>query len=437
MISMVTMAGMCGSGCGTTRDRNGKRLADGMATKRGKTAGGKEDDEVRRRAVVETVREVSAPTAMQHVLDTSELLELILVHVDMQTLLTSAQRTSRTWHALIATSPPLQRRLFFLPERRRPPDQNTSNPDDPTTAVTEPELRRAREEHRVDNPLLVAHFGPFFGDAVDPLQLVPAAGEVTLEEALWELDEEIAVPSARTVFRGLPLHRLHVETGCGDSAYRREGASWKRMLTSQPAVTRVGFLRHPGTRNDPEMQVFEPQALPHERNTGDRCSSPSSSSSSSSAESSRVSDGSSTSSSSSSPPSSACTPEPEHEHDHGLRMGHLYHEVLTRVRWADIAKFQVLAYAQALPRDEFVRRATLPRPWSAVWGDEDASGPGSAAGSTAAGDGAGKAVGRAALREMHDAGAEVVVLSYRSASSCFMDTWDLGIKFWGECAAGK
>src|SRR5690625_2582029 len=117
MISMVTMAGMCGSGCGTTRDRNGKRLADGMATKRGKTAGGKEDDEVRRRAVVETVREVSAPTAMQHVLDTSELLELILVHVDMQTLLTSAQRTSRTWHALIATSPPLQRRLFFLPER--------------------------------------------------------------------------------------------------------------------------------------------------------------------------------------------------------------------------------------------------------------------------------------------------------------------------------
>lgn len=44
-----------------------------------------------------------------------ELLELILLHVDLRTILTSAQRVSRAWHALVTTSTALQRALFFAP----------------------------------------------------------------------------------------------------------------------------------------------------------------------------------------------------------------------------------------------------------------------------------------------------------------------------------
>ncbi|UNI23878.1 hypothetical protein JDV02_009670 [Purpureocillium takamizusanense] len=446
------------------------RVTNEMPTIGDEMNGGEDGDEARRRRpVAEVVQEtVSGHTAMRRVFETSELLELILVRVDMQTLLVSAQRASRTWHALIETSPALQRRLFFLPEQRRrrrrrqQRERDTSSADTDTDAATElePNQRWEREQERVDNPLLKAHFAPFFADPIDPLQLVPAAGDVTLEEALWELDEEIAVPSARAVFRELPLHRLHGEGG-GDSAYRRVGASWKRMLTSQPPVTRVGFLRRLGTRNEPEMQIFEPP-LPGRRDTGGGCSSSCSSCSSSSAESARGVDASSpppssaaataSSPSLSASSSSACGTQghnkhrcEHHQHKHDLRMGHLYHEVLTRIRWASTAHFQVLAHAQALPRDEFVRRATMPRPWNAVWGDnEEVSGLATAAtAATAANDGSGTSTGRAvagraALREMHDAGAEVVVVSYRGTSSCcYLGALDLGIQFWGECVAGS
>ncbi|KAJ6445387.1 cytochrome P450 [Purpureocillium lavendulum] len=384
--------------------------------------------------VCEVVASPPPPTATQRALATSELLELILLHVDMQTLLVAAQRASRTWHDTIAASPALQRRLFFLPER---PWRHT---DDGAPTDDDNDRRYEAEARRVDNPLLKAHFPPFFDDAVDPLRLVPsAAGEVTLENALWELDEELEVPCAKLTLGKLPLHRSPCCGGnCDDDEdddggpYRREGASWKRMLTSQPPVTCVGFLRHPRTRDDPEMQLFEPPPEPS-------CSSVSASPDDGHSTSSLPPSSSSSSSSSSRSSSSSSSSGAAH---HGLRMAHLYAEVLTRVRWADAdaCKFQVLAHAQALPRDEFVRRATLPRPWSAVLGDEDASGPGAAAASTAAGDGRSKAAGRAALRAMHDAGAQVVILSYCSGGGSFVvddGAWDREFDFWRACNPGK
>ncbi|KAL4954382.1 hypothetical protein BDW69DRAFT_163300, partial [Aspergillus filifer] len=54
-------------------------------------------------------------SAANRVLETPELLEMILVQTDMRTLLISAQRVCRTWKALIDHSPSLQRALFFTP----------------------------------------------------------------------------------------------------------------------------------------------------------------------------------------------------------------------------------------------------------------------------------------------------------------------------------
>ncbi|KAJ5995143.1 hypothetical protein N7481_002120 [Penicillium waksmanii] len=47
------------------------------------------------------------------VLTTPELLEIILLHLDIRTLLVSAQRVCQTWKVLIQTSPAIQQALFF------------------------------------------------------------------------------------------------------------------------------------------------------------------------------------------------------------------------------------------------------------------------------------------------------------------------------------
>lgn len=57
---------------------------------------------------------------MDHTLTTVELLELILLELDLQTLLTSASRVCHYWNQIIRDSSELQARLFFRPERQKP-----------------------------------------------------------------------------------------------------------------------------------------------------------------------------------------------------------------------------------------------------------------------------------------------------------------------------
>ncbi|KAH1497477.1 hypothetical protein LV164_001707 [Aspergillus fumigatus] len=78
------------------------------------------------------------------VLSTPELLENILLYLDVQSLLTSAQRVCRSWTRLIQTSLRLQQALFFQPI---PPE-------------------KCRE--KLLNPLLAKHFWNFFPPARDP-----------------------------------------------------------------------------------------------------------------------------------------------------------------------------------------------------------------------------------------------------------------------------
>ena len=49
-------------------------------------------------------------------MSTTELLEIILLYVDPRTVLTSAQRVSRRWRALVTESPALQGALFLRPD---------------------------------------------------------------------------------------------------------------------------------------------------------------------------------------------------------------------------------------------------------------------------------------------------------------------------------
>ncbi|KAB8257628.1 hypothetical protein BDV32DRAFT_152216 [Aspergillus pseudonomiae] len=116
------------------------------------------------------------------VLSTFELLELILLQLDTQTLLT-AQRTCRTWHSIIQESVAIQKALFFIPIQ-------------PSSAST-----------KVQNPLLAKLFPGFFTSDTSFLASMD----------MLQRPEKL-------------------------EAYIRPEASWRRMLVQQPPIPRIGFL---------------------------------------------------------------------------------------------------------------------------------------------------------------------------------------------------
>ncbi|KAJ7187327.1 F-box domain-containing protein [Mycena filopes] len=123
------------------------------------------------------------PTAQETALSTPELLELILSQLPLRDLLVTAPRVCKLWTAVTLT-PTLQRALFFQP--------------DPNGTA-----RR--------NPLLIAAFPPFF----------------TSDE-----------PSG-------PGDILRMPWATASDAFRRETASWRRMLVVQPpARTLLILSRH-------------------------------------------------------------------------------------------------------------------------------------------------------------------------------------------------
>ncbi|OGM47397.1 hypothetical protein ABOM_002583 [Aspergillus bombycis] len=132
----------------------------------------------------------TARPAMHQTLSTPELLESILLQLDLRTLLTSAQRTCRTWRNLIKESPVLQRALFFMP--------------------------RSGDSHgrKVPNPLLAEAFPFVFDTAMDG-----------------------RVPAYRTG-ECLSTFRMakYPET---QAAFLRREASWRRMLVQQPPVFKL------------------------------------------------------------------------------------------------------------------------------------------------------------------------------------------------------
>ncbi|KAJ5458132.1 hypothetical protein N7475_009520 [Penicillium sp. IBT 31633x] len=124
----------------------------------------------------------------------NELLENILLHTDMKTLLTSAQRVSLAWNTMIKTSARLQESLFFRASKSEVSDSS----------------------QRLRNPLL--------------------------EDVLWAqffLKQQEISKSKIADVSSFPLreperHKL--------KTYLRKDASWKRMLLQQPPISSIGVL---------------------------------------------------------------------------------------------------------------------------------------------------------------------------------------------------
>ncbi|RAK96491.1 F-box protein [Aspergillus ibericus CBS 121593] len=150
-------------------------------------------------------------------LSTPELLVLILTHLDPQTLLL-CQRVNRTWATLIQTTPTLQEALFFRPS----PNPDTNHPhhhhhhhhhhDALETTTPIPETKTY-------NPLLLSHFPSLFPAITSPSPLNTGNFPAPLSN----------------------LALIHHKSQ--RSAYLRQDASWRRMLTHQPPSRALGVIK--------------------------------------------------------------------------------------------------------------------------------------------------------------------------------------------------
>lgn len=181
----------------------------------------------------------SASHAMDAVTLVPELLEEILLNLDLTTLLVSVPRVSKKWNQIVSTSTALQQALYF-----RPVPSSSSTPRTGNSANLEQE-----QTQPVPNPLLVDKFGSCFFD------FGPTHGFLRRAESFYTLPwtshhhetklvadgshrrpRHKAVPPATEDARGDGEAELHRKR------FTRPGASWRRMLVSQPPPPQLGFL---------------------------------------------------------------------------------------------------------------------------------------------------------------------------------------------------
>lgn len=158
-------------------------------------------------------------SSTQNVLGTPELFENILLCLPIRTLLTAAQLVSHHWHNTIVQSPALQQALFFQPRLVTPSSSRSTAAGKEQQLYPQPEL----------NPLLAETFAMFFDGS----------------------------RFRRNAFKLLPFADDN-NASCHD-AFMQVGASWRRMLTCQPPVMRLGtWYYQVGQRKDPSPGPDDP-----------------------------------------------------------------------------------------------------------------------------------------------------------------------------------
>ncbi|KAI9036929.1 uncharacterized protein KD926_001173 [Aspergillus affinis] len=149
--------------------------------------------------------------AADTVLSIPELLEAILLHLDMSTVLLSAQRVNKHWLATISDSIRPQQLLYFKPiPSSRLPAWAYSTPENPCVFL---DLSRWDSFRR--------------------------AYAFTTDMTWWSDDHSIADWSEMPEDVDLSIESLHRQ-----KAFTRAGASWRRMLVSQPPPLAQGHTWH-------------------------------------------------------------------------------------------------------------------------------------------------------------------------------------------------
>ncbi|KAJ5116233.1 hypothetical protein N7456_000581 [Penicillium angulare] len=130
----------------------------------------------------------------EKVIFTTEILENVLLHLDQNSLLISAQRVCRYWHDVVSSSQSLQKHLFLQP------DWNRSD--------------------RTINKLLAETFPPWFPQG-------PTERRHSNKTQINTIDGYHG-----TIFETLPIALRHK-----NKSFRYENATWRRMLVQQPPIS--------------------------------------------------------------------------------------------------------------------------------------------------------------------------------------------------------
>ncbi|OAA76261.1 F-box domain-containing protein [Akanthomyces lecanii RCEF 1005] len=165
-----------------------------------------------------------------------ELHEAILWQTDMVTLLVSAQRVSKAWRDLITASPTLQQKLFFQPV---PGDAHPSTAmplidrqgaDDLVDSATE-DLGKLTEGTSVAHTKPAARQKAYFR-AANSFMALP-----------WTPNPREEKLDGNGFMRSIPVDSpedTHVQPF--RERFFRRGASWRRMLVTQPTIRQLGYL---------------------------------------------------------------------------------------------------------------------------------------------------------------------------------------------------
>jgi hypothetical protein len=166
------------------------------------------------------------------VLTTPELLEIILLHLDIRTLLVSAQRVCQTWTVLIQSSPAIQQALFFQTARNPKPKKGKWHAKSKDTKLDQGSINGYEFSYSrpIYNPLLVQAFRPFFPSVHE----YPPIHDNDEKATETETEHEGKEKEKENPFSFKPLDML--SSPQKKTAYMRKEASWRNMLLRQPPV---------------------------------------------------------------------------------------------------------------------------------------------------------------------------------------------------------
>ncbi|KAK6078709.1 F-box domain-containing protein [Seiridium cupressi] len=188
--------------------------------------------------------------AIANVFSIVELLEAILLQVDMATLLVSASRVSRAWHNVMMNSIAIQQALYFKPTPAKTHKHKThKSTQEGAQAPRQSSTCEELDEPPQLNPLLVKKFSPCFFDLSEERTCFRRSGSFYALPWTARPHEEIEFTHP---FKEGSYHTIRKPTAptaeatrqetLARSRFTRQGASWRRMLVSQPPPPQLGYL---------------------------------------------------------------------------------------------------------------------------------------------------------------------------------------------------
>jgi len=183
----------------------------------------------------------------QQVLETPELLEMIISYLPLEEILVS-QRVSHMWHGVTTNSPPIQRMLFMRPDWilkaasfnawrpvNRPGERprnnrmlrHVLNGDYPTVTL---KITNDNDGDRTtdDDDIVENDFG------------IEIPRKKKLTSGHWSWDVNLTYPASKQP--------------CADSAIMYEKASWRKMYICQPPCTALHLVRRWQKSSQPAME---------------------------------------------------------------------------------------------------------------------------------------------------------------------------------------